>query len=280
MPVTYSALPEGNGPADLLYRGLRLLEILAGMEQPASLLDITRKAGLSKASTYRTIRALQEQGFVDHIGREGYRVGSRSVALGALIGPRPDLLKRAMPILIKLASVVTETTTLHIRSGQHRILVIGAEPQTNPHRRKVHVGERSPLTSGASGLAILSFLPEPESARIIQAHVRVRDRETINTEMDVVREDGYALSFSANHVGLNGIGAPVIDPDDGTVLASIVVSGLEPRMPEVVMRKQSLPLRAACADLAGRISTVIGPNSSVRLEPLDVTVRKFVSTDE
>src|ERR1700743_1991758 len=146
-------------------RALRVLETLAGLQQPASLPTIAGRAQLTKTKAYRTLRGLQDHGFVDHVGRSGYRIGSRSLALASLIGPRPALLRLARPVLARLAAEASETVTLHLRSGAHRVLVLGAEPPGNPLRRLPTIGERSPLTAGCSGRALPSFFSPPETER-------------------------------------------------------------------------------------------------------------------
>lgn len=90
---------ESAGPL----RALRVLEALAGMQQPASLPAIVLATGLSRTKAYRALRVLQDNGFIDHLGHGGYRLGSRSVALASLIGPRPALLRCAYPLLRRLA---------------------------------------------------------------------------------------------------------------------------------------------------------------------------------
>jgi IclR family transcriptional regulator, acetate operon repressor len=192
-----------RSPEDGHIRALRVLETLAGLQQPASLPTIAEKAQLTRTKAYRVLRGLQEHGFVDHAGHGGYRIGSRAVALATLIGPRPALLQAARPVLTRLAVQTSEVVTLMLRSGAHRVLVLAAEPPGNPERVPVVIGERSPLTSGCSGRAILAFLPEAEE-----------------------------------------------------VLLGLVA-----------------PLHAACAGLAPRLAAILGPNSSLSLESLDVTIR-------
>ena len=98
-------------------RALRVLETLAGLQQQASLPTIADRAQLTKTKAYRILRSLQDYGFVDHVGRSGYLIGSRAVALASLIGPRPALLRLARPVLAKLATEASETVTLHLRTG-------------------------------------------------------------------------------------------------------------------------------------------------------------------
>ncbi|MCE0763692.1 IclR family transcriptional regulator [Pseudonocardia kujensis] len=257
-------------------RALRVLETLAGMQQPAALMAVAERSGLPKTKTYRALRDLQSHGYVDHVGRSGYRIGSRAVALASLIGPRPALLQRAQPVLARLAAQSAETATLHLRSGAHRVLVLGAEPPGNSARRIATIGERSPLSSGCGGTAILAFLPPSEVDDVIRTQAGSALRPDLAEQLDRVRREGYATSRSANHSGMNGIAAPLLDPDTGHALGSIAIAGQEIRLPEPTLLRLATPLLAACAELAPRLATVLGPSSSVRLESLDVTIQDFL----
>lgn len=266
----------GQTQEDGHIRALRVLETLAGLQQPASLPAIADKAQLTKTKAYRVLRGLQDHGFVDHLGHSGYRIGSRAVALATLIGPRPALRQIARPVLAKLAAQSAETVTLHLRSGDHRVLVLAAEPPGNPMRGLPTIGERSPLTSGCVGRAILAFLPGNDAEQIIRAHAPRPARQGLSALLAGIREQGYALSFSDNHVDMNGIAAPLLDPADDAPLGCIAIAGVDRRLPEETLLRLSTPLRAACADLAPRLATVLGPNSSLRLESLDVAARDFL----
>lgn len=95
-----------------------------------------------------------------------------------------------------------------------------------------------------------------------------------------IRAQSYALSFSDNHVEMNGIAAPLLDPDDGTALGSIAIAGLVRRLPEETLLHLVTPLHAACSQLVPRLAAVLGPNSSVHLESLDVTIQDFLDHHE
>ncbi|MDQ0382485.1 DNA-binding IclR family transcriptional regulator [Amycolatopsis thermophila] len=262
---------------DLFRRGLRLLEVLAGMEQPASLHAIADAVGLPKASTYRVLRSLQSDGYIDHSGRRGYRIGSRSLALASLIGPRPALLQRAHPLLMTLAAQAGHTATLHLRSGSHRVLVLSAAPAANPHRRDFDAGERAPLTSGCSGRAILAHLPGEHAATVIAAHAR-RKRSWLEHELATIRAVGYAMSFSDNHPHLNGIGAALLDPEDGYPLGAVAIAGPEEQLPEAGLRRLAAPLTAAAAKLGPLLAAVTGPHAWMRFGSLDVTIQHLIRT--
>jgi IclR family transcriptional regulator, acetate operon repressor len=79
---------------------------------------------------------------------------------------------------------------------------------------------------------------------------------------------------------MNGIAAPLLDPNDGTALGSISIAGLDRRLQKETLLHLVTPLHAACSRLASRLATVLGPNSSVRLESLDVTIQDFLDHHE
>lgn len=262
---------ELSGPA----RVLHVLEALAGLEQPANLDVVAAEAGLGKSKAYRSLRVLQEEGYVDHVGRSGYRIGSRAVALSSLIGPRPALLRLARPTMARLAAEAAETTHLHLRSGTHRVVILSEDPPRNPERQGGTVGERSPLTSGCGGTSILAFLPAEQAREVLRSAGTPKPRG-LRARLSRVRDTGFALSFSDNHPALNGIAAPLFDPEDGSPIGSISIAGHESRLPERVLLRLVDPLRAACADLAPRLAAFLGPNSSARLAKLDVTVQNLL----
>ncbi|MGI8677463.1 MAG: IclR family transcriptional regulator [Jatrophihabitans sp.] len=262
--------PDASGPL----RALQVLETLAGMEQPASLESVAFAMDLPQSKAYRALRSLQAQGYVDHLGRSGYRLGSRAVALASLIGPRPDLLQAARPVISRLSAITSESAALHLRSGAHRVLVLGIESRTRPLGSAVLPGERAPLTTGCSGTAILAYLPAKEATEVINS--RPPDQRPTAAALRRIRRDGYALSFSGNHLGLNGIAAPLLDPTDGYPLGSIAIAGDATRLAEPGLRELVQPLSAACAQLAPRLATMLGPNSSQRLVALDVAVQHVV----
>lgn len=240
--------------SDVLRRTLRVLEALAGMEQPAGLLAVADATGLSKASAYRVLRAMQEEGYVDHAGRRGYWIGSRSIALASLIGPNPEVLRRARPALARLAAQAGEPATLHLRSGEHRVLAIGVRPGHGPpDGLPMRVGSRSPLTAGSSGRVILAHLPSEQAETVIATYARDGKQAWVQQELERIRAVGYGLSFSENYPHFNGISRALLDPDDGRPLGSIVIAGTENRLPEGVLRGLAAPLTAACYRVASYI---------------------------
>ena len=208
------AVDESSG-GDAAIRALQVIETLAAANQPASLDSLAAATGLGKTKTYRVLRALQDAGYVDHVGRSGYRVGGRSIGLASLIGPRPALLRRALPILNRLATMSSVTATLHLRSGTHRVLVLSAETTDPELRQAVRVGERAPLNQrAAAGWSSSRTCLWPTSmSSSPPGRAANRDPPTLGCVGSAAT--ATTPRTSANHQGVSGIAAPLLDPDNG-----------------------------------------------------------------
>ncbi len=259
---------DADGPL----RALRVLETLGGMEQPAGLAAIAAANGLTKTKAYRVLRSLQDEGYVDHVGRSGYRVGSRSIALASRIGPRPVALQAARYVLGRLTELSAASAGLHLRSGDHRVLVLGTDPRDSPVRSALLVGQRAPLHSGCASVVILAYLPESE-AREIMRRSPPGPKLPTSEGLARVRSDGYAISFHANFPGLNGVAAPILDPVDGFALGSLSIAGIETELPERTLRHLSRPLMNAGTRLAPQLARLLSPHSPLRRPSLDVVIQ-------
>ncbi|WP_433683241.1 IclR family transcriptional regulator [Nocardia sp. CA-119907] len=264
--------PTRSGAQGVL-RGLEILEALAGLEQPATLARIAARSGLNETATYRTLRRLEAEGYVDHAARVGYRLGSRSVALAVLVGPDPPLLRATYPVVTRLVTVTGHSAAMHLRSGSHRVLTVGVPSPSHPLRDQVVVGERSPLTSGASGLAILAHLP-PEEADAILANCPASERRPSREELERIRRAGYSVSHSQNHASMTGISAPLLNPESGTPLGSLSIASRADATDATEITELAPILLSSCAELGPRIAALIGPGAARGRRGLDVTVRR------
>lgn len=270
-------MAEGN------LRGLHILEAMSGMKQPVSLSAIAERMGLSETQAFRTLKSLEEEGYVDHLGRRGYRLGSRAVALAILLGPRPALMRVVQPVVARLVATTAESAAMHLRSGRHRVLVMGVPKPNSPLRETVSLGERAPLTSGCAGQVILAHLPEDQQAEILAAARPTTEGRTTADRLALlarIRGQGYALSHGENHPGVRGIAVALLDPTDGTPLGSLTIASPDVRLPEARTRMLAGMLKAAAQDLAPRLANLVGPHSSGDLSALDVTVQDLLNTGQ
>ncbi|MEY9908726.1 IclR family acetate operon transcriptional repressor [Catenulispora sp. MAP12-49] len=254
-------------------RGLQVLEALAGMRQPASLRAVAERIGLSESQAFRVLRELEREGYLDHLGRSGYRLAGRSVALATLIGPRPAMLRAIQPVIARLAHLTGEAVVLHLRSGAARVLVLGVPAPSGPILDPAGVlGERSPLAVGSSGRIILAYLPSSALVDIDLAGLT-------SNQLSAIRERGYETSFGENHPGINGVSAPLLAyrednredaGQEGEALGSITIAGPAERLSEADFPRVLPMLLAACRDLGPRLASLLGPDLGETVRALDL----------
>ncbi|MEV0846081.1 helix-turn-helix domain-containing protein [Streptomyces sp. NPDC049954] len=262
-----------------MLRGLEILEVLAGLEQPATLVRIAARAGYNEAAAYRTLRRLEEQGYVDHVPRSGYRLGSRSVALAVLVGPEPPLLRAAHRVLTRLVTITGHSAAMHLRSGTHRILTAGVPAPSHPLRDEAAIGERAPLTSGSAGLTILAHLPDSE-AEAVTATRPAEERRPAPEELARIREDGFLVGERRSNASMRGISAPLLDPASGAPLGSLTIAALGDQTTQTMLMSYVPVLLRACADLGPQLSALLGPSSARGRRGRDVAVSRQEPADQ
>jgi DNA-binding IclR family transcriptional regulator len=247
--MTNSDAPSRTEGGETARRALRLLEVVVTAQEPIGLNDLARRVGLSKSTCYRLLRVLQDELYVDRVEPGGYRVGTSLVALSATVLSQAALYQAARPALHALASASGETATLHVRSGDRAVLVLGVESTEQVLRRAATVGETTWLGRGSSGWAILAHLESAEAERIVG---RSEQPEALRSALGEVRRLGYAISFGANHPGVHGIAAPVMSSfTTSSGELSVALSGPAERWTEDRMLQFADLLLQTCADLAG-----------------------------
>jgi DNA-binding IclR family transcriptional regulator len=198
--------PRTEG-ADTARRALRILEVVGRATSPLSLDEIMRGTGLGKSMTYRLVRALQEESYVDRADGGGYVGGSQLFALASASLPNFDSYTAYLPLLREIAERAGETCTLHRRVRDRTVLLLGAET-VHPLRWVFPVGELTPLTRGGAGIAILSAMSDAEVDDAVVA-LSEPAAEQVRSEVARARDRGFATSLGANHPGLHGVAAPV-----------------------------------------------------------------------
>ncbi len=182
-------------------RTASVLLAFAGAEGELGISEVARRLNLAKSVTHRIVTTLVAAGL---LGREEtgsrYRLGPRAVELGLAAIGASDPRSVALPIMSELARTTGETMTMSLRAGTERVYVSQVESTQDVHM-SVEIGRRFPLYAGASGRAILAFLPEDELDRYLAHTVlapltpaTITDPLNLREELRATRTLGYAVS--------------------------------------------------------------------------------------
>lgn len=145
-----------------------LLEFLATSKKPASLQEVTEAVKLSKPTTYRLLRSLQELGYVTRpTGTRTYLVGARTARLAAA-DPYAELKSVAKPVLRRLHEAFNETVNLGVLSGS-QVMYLDFLETTQALRFIVTPGQSDPYYCTALGRAIAAQLADKPLERLVTA---------------------------------------------------------------------------------------------------------------
>ncbi|MGH3319860.1 MAG: IclR family transcriptional regulator [Streptosporangiaceae bacterium] len=234
--------------------------------------EIARQLRLSKAVVHRILQSLASRQVVEVDGEgRGYRLGPAAVALGARALRDLDLRRAARPVLRRLRDETRETTTLSEHLGLARVYLDQFE---SPQEIKmtVELGRQHALHAGATGKAMLAFLPADVRDRVLAGplqHVTSRtvtETPRLRKQLTEIATTGVATSLGERQHGAGSVAAPVFGAYS-EVLGAISVCGPVDRFDRAAVEAHAPKVLAA----AEQISRVLGwvgtlPDTSPREE--------------
>ena len=198
-------------------QAVRLLFSLANtVGGEASLTQLTKEVGISKSKGLAILNTLRSAGLAVRDERtKNYALGPNLLLLSRALINNTDLARAATPYLEELAAKTGCSMHLGVVSGE-TLFVVARRHAPGGAYIPIDVGHRYPLTWGAHGRAYLATLPTEELERrlsrssIIEAGETDRDqidRDTLRTQVEEARRDGYGKSLGTTWSGLNAVSA-------------------------------------------------------------------------
>ncbi len=234
---------RASSTAGTVDRALDVLELLLATRGPLGVRDIARRLDLSPATVHRLLGSLRSHGLVVQVGdTRAYQLGWAFLDYASALLADVRLADVAGPVARNLRDRTQETVTVQIRVGADRVCIQEAEG-LHEIRRRVGLGRRVPLHAGASGRAILAFLPVDEIEALLPRYEHLSltplteiDGSRLRVLLDETRASGTAVSHGESVDGVSSIATPVFDAM-GSVAGSIAVSGPSARWTAEEMAK-------------------------------------------
>ena len=222
-----------RAPATRLSSVATAARILREFDKHSTQLGVTQLAnrvGVGKSSAHRVIWTLVEEGLLEKVEETGlFRLTTTMRSLGASAETAQRLHEAATIPLDRLRALTPGTLHIAILEGGD---VLYIERREGPGAIQLFrsVGARNAAHVTSSGKVLLAFLPPDEQKRAL-ARVRLTPKTSrsitsmraLESELTVVRRQGYAENRGESQVGMCSIAAPVRDPV-GRVVASVSVA--------------------------------------------------------
>jgi len=222
-------------------RLIELLELLALKGRPQSLAELQAQGPWPKPTLHRMLQQLEAAGLLQREpdGRR-YALGQRTLRLAesVLAGSAQQGVRHA--VLRSLVGEIGESCNLTAMSGAEVIYLDRIEAAF-PLRMELRAGTRVPLHASASGKLFLAFMPARQRKPLLDSLILSRhtattldSRAALETELERIRREGYAVDDQEFVEGLNCVAVPVRESGAGEqdpVRCAVALQAPAVRMP-------------------------------------------------
>ena len=256
-----------NNVRDPLARAFQLLRWFTrerlesiGVREAASALSV------APSTAHNLLAALVSEGILQQDQRSGrYTLGLQLLQLAHQAIDQVPLQRVAMPHLRRLAAASNEGAylSLYVRE-RSELVTIASVDSMHPVRYVIDMFSWRPLHIGASGRAVLAFLPAAECAAILAQRPargsKSPDRSDLAQELVAIRRRGYAVTHGTRIEGAVGIAAPLLDPA-GIVLGAVGIAMPNQRFDSADTERLTKPLLSCIGDLSAELGMSPTPTS-------------------
>lgn len=246
---------DAGRPVAAVERAIALLDALADGAGARGVNDLARALGVHASTISRLLGTLATAGLVERDAASGrYRLGLRVAHWGNAAVAGRDLRELARPLLVELAELTGETSTLSLAAGTEA-LTADYVASSQSVLSQARVGRASIGHATAVGKVLLAYRPDALAALpatlVAYAARTIVDRAVLERELATVRERGYGEASEEREPGLHAIAAPVLD-SHGELAAVLGLQG--PDRFDAEARARALePL----LERAGRLGTAL-----------------------
>ena len=222
---------KANYTIQSVSHALDILESFTRTEDEHGVTDLSKRLGLHKNNVFRLLATLEHRGYIEqNRSTENYRLGPKTLQLGAIFIEQRECRRQARPILESLMAAAGESAVVAVLRGNKVIYMDSVE--TNKTVRAVsRIGAMLPAHCTAVGKVQLASLPVaeierlyPEAALPVLTDKSIKSRDALTAELKKTGEQGFALEQEEAEIDVRSIAAPIYDFSRSMVAAVGIVA--------------------------------------------------------
>ena len=227
-----------------------------GADMPEmTLSEVAERCGLDRGTAFRLLHTLVALGFVRPVAQtRRFRLTLKCLELGFSALSGRDLGAHAQPLLRELIPAFADAGSLGVLERGEVIYLERVQAGLDRHGFDRRPGSRTGAYATALGHAIMGYLPRERQIENLESIDRIRvsertlvDLDALLARLDLVREQGFAVSDGENAFGLRTVAAPIFDTN-AQPLAAVSLTIQADRMPLDEFVGTSLPAVRKLAD--------------------------------
>ncbi len=217
-----------NYTVDAVDKALNLLFLIA--DQPGlGVTELAKRAGITKARSYRLLETLEKSGLVRRHGNSAiYSLSFMSLFVGAAAQEQIKLVRLAKRYLGELGSQLNEHVYVQVRDGGEAICIAHWDARQMV-RVQTKIGARKPLYAGASGKLLAAFAPMEVQACVLNEEKTcytantIIERDRLEKEFEEIRIQEHSVSQGERVIDTVAVAVPIRDVF-GEVIATLSVA--------------------------------------------------------
>ncbi len=206
-----------------------IIEKIEQLDQPTCS-ELADHVDLSVSSIYNYLKTLEARGYI--IGNNGrYRLSLKFLQKGRAVRNSYSIMPAAVEPIDILAKAIDEYISVFVKEGNHAIMIHEANSHHAVHVPPPFLGNPFHLAKTGQGKVILASMSETRRDEVISdLGLDIETAEQLRSELEIIRENGFAVDNEQSHDNIWAISAPVKVGDE--VYGSILISTVSHRLDE------------------------------------------------
>lgn len=195
----------------VIARAAKILRALEGVEGGVGVTELARRVEMNMTTVYRIVGALKKEELLVPAGKRfTVKLGPAFTRLGNSAKVQVDVI--AKPVMQALSMELNETVELSVL-GQGAAIVIQQVSARHRLQAKSSIGENLPLTTSASGKAILACLNTAQRTRhlLLPERESYFDKAQFEDELLRIGQEKVAWDFEQHLPGLCSVATSFSD---------------------------------------------------------------------
>lgn len=245
-----------------LSNALNLLEIFRTDEElnEFGVTELSEMLGLHKNNIFRILSTLRDNGFIEqNKDTENYSLGVKILNIGQTYIHNLNILKSAKKYAREVVALTDESVYIGVLN-RAQIVYLDVTMTSNPIRVVSRLGKTPPSYATSTGKILLSELSNDEVRRLFNkmkfipyTDNTVTSIDALIEELELVREQGYAIDDEELEEGVYCIAVPIKDYHSRSVASFTVIA------PSFRVNNSSLDkILPLMQDRANQISKALG----------------------
>jgi IclR family KDG regulon transcriptional repressor len=197
---------------------LDILESFTKTEDELGVTELSKRLGLHKNNVFRLLATLEHRGYIEqNKSTENYRLGPKTLQIGAIFIEQRECRRQARPILENLMAATGETAVVAVLRG-NKVIYMDSVETTKTVRAVSRIGAMLPAHCTAVGKAQLSALSSaeiqrlyPESSLPSLTDKSIKTIDFLLADLKRTAERGYAVENEECDLEVKSLAVPVRD---------------------------------------------------------------------